>query len=98
MAAPTTLPLHMQRDRFDPPARMAELRERPGLERVTTPLGLTAWLVTRFDDVREVLGDAARFSSAGLPALPGSDDDQRAGNLLMLDPPEHTRLRRLLTG
>ena len=98
MAAPTTLPLHMQRDRFDPPARMADLRGRPGLERVTTPLGLTAWLVTRYADAREVLGDATRFSSAGLPALPGSDDDQRAGNLLMIDPPEHTRLRRLLTG
>ncbi|MFC5060917.1 cytochrome P450 [Actinomycetospora atypica] len=98
MAAPTALPLHMQRDRFDPPARMADLRGRPGLERVTTPLGLTAWLVTRYADVREVLGDATRFSSAGLPALPGSDDDQRAGNLLMIDPPEHTRLRRLLTG
>jgi cytochrome P450 len=31
--------------------------------------------------------------------LPGTDPDaMRAGNLLMTDPPEHTRLRRLLTG
>ncbi|MCD2186853.1 cytochrome P450 [Actinomycetospora soli] len=98
MAAAISLPLHMQRDRYDPPSRMAELREQPGLERVTTPLGLHAWLATRYEDVREVLGDATRFSSAGMPALPGSDDDQRAGNLLTLDPPDHTRLRRMLTG
>jgi cytochrome P450 len=98
MTGATALPLHMQRDRYDPPSRMAALRELPGLEPVTTPLGLRAWLATRYEDVREVLGDAQRFSSAGLPGLPGTDPDQRAGNLLALDPPDHTRLRRLLTG
>ncbi|WP_018335390.1 cytochrome P450 [Actinomycetospora chiangmaiensis] len=98
MTGAIALPLHMQRDRYDPPSRMAELRERPGLEPVTTPLGLRAWLATRYEDVREILGDAQRFSSAGLPGLPGADPDERAGNLLALDPPDHTRLRRLLTG
>ncbi|GAA4834398.1 cytochrome P450 [Actinomycetospora corticicola] len=98
MAGAITLPLHMQRDRYDPPSRMAELRSAPGLEAVNTPLGLHAFLATRYEDVREVLGDAERFSSAGLPALPGSDGDQRVGNLLALDPPDHTRLRRMLTG
>ncbi|GLZ55241.1 cytochrome P450 [Actinomycetospora sp. NBRC 106378] len=98
MAGAITLPLHMQRDRYDPPVRMAELRERPGLEAITTPLGLRAHLATRYEDVREVLGDAERFSSAGMPALPGAEPDQRVGNLLALDPPDHTRLRRLLTG
>ncbi|HEY2193726.1 MAG TPA: cytochrome P450 [Actinomycetospora sp.] len=94
-------PLHMRRDRFDPPAEMAGFRERPGLAQVTTPLGRPAWLVTRYEDAREVLGDATRFSSAGLPVVPvpgATPEEQRSGNLLMLDPPEHTRLRRLLTG
>jgi cytochrome P450 len=105
MAGPTAetlaLPLHMRRERFDPPAEMRGIREQPGLTRVTTPIGRPAWLVTRYEDAREVLGDAARFSSAGLPVIPvpgTTPEEQRSGNLLMLDPPEHTRLRRLLTG
>lgn len=105
MASPTAdtpaLPVHMRRDRFDPPAEIREIRERPGLGRVTTPLGRPAWLVTRYEDARDVLGDAGRFSSAALPVIPvpgATAEQQRAGNLLMLDPPEHTRLRRLLTG
>ncbi|NMO91057.1 cytochrome P450 [Actinomycetospora sp. TBRC 11914] len=95
------LPLHVQRDRFDPPAAVSALRDRPGLERVTDSLGHPAWLVTRYDDAREVLGDATRFSNERLPALrmPGVDpEEMRAGQLLALDPPEHTRLRRMLTG
>ncbi|MCD2185569.1 cytochrome P450 [Actinomycetospora soli] len=95
------LPLHVQRDRFDPPAAISALRDRPGLERVHDSLGREAWLVTRYDEAREVLGDATRFSNERVPVvpMPGIDPEQmRAGQLLALDPPEHTRLRRLLTG
>jgi cytochrome P450 len=95
------LPLHVQRDHFDPPAAVSALRDQPGLEQVTDALGNPAWLVTRYDEAREVLGDASRFSNDRLPAvrMPGTDPAvMRAGNLLMNDPPEHTRLRRLLTG
>src|ERR1700753_3662826 len=102
-----TMPLHMQRDPRDgiaPPDALGALRDDPagdGIRRVTTPLGSPALLVTRHADVREVLGDAERFSTQGFPLLPVPGDepgDQRAGALLMTDPPEHTRLRRLLTG
>ncbi|MEJ2869311.1 cytochrome P450 [Actinomycetospora sp. OC33-EN08] len=95
------LPLHVERDQFDPPSGISALRDRPGLERVHDSLGREAWLVTRYEDAREVLGDATRFSNARVPAvpMPGIDEEQmRAGQLLALDPPDHTRLRRLLTG
>jgi cytochrome P450 len=95
------LPLHLQRDQFAPLPTVRALQDEPGLERVTDSLGHPAWLVTRYPDAREVLGDATRFSNERLPVLrvPGTDPAQmRAGNLLMTDPPEHTRLRRLLTG
>ena len=95
------LPLHLQRDQFAPLAAVNALRDEPGLERVTDSFGHSAWLVTRYADAREVLGDATRFSTERLPVmrLPGTDPAaMRAGNLLMTDPPEHTRLRRLLTG
>lgn len=102
-----SMPLHLQRVGFDPAGELARVREQDGVTRVVTPFGLPAWLVTRYEDVREVLSDPARFSTArrGFP-LPeelelqlGEDEilQQRAGQLLAMDPPEHTRLRRMLT-
>jgi cytochrome P450 len=99
------LPVHMQRDGFDPVPELAEIRDGKGIARVRTAMGMDAWLVTRFADVREVLSDSVRFSNSrgrgqaqGIPQL--SEEEiarMRAGNLLASDPPEHTRLRRLLT-
>jgi cytochrome P450 len=92
----------MQRDHFAPLPETQAARDEPGLPTIRTALGTSARLVTRYADVREVLGDAERFTNTGLPRLPAPDGqdgaDFRAGNLLATDPPEHTRLRRLLTG
>ncbi|WP_308116907.1 hypothetical protein [Pseudonocardia sp. WMMC193] len=87
MTHATTLPLHMRRDRFDPVPELGALRERPGLTKVRTPMGLEPWLVTRWADVREVLGDPARFSNAFVaPMQQGRSPEEiarmRAGNLL----------------
>ncbi|GAA4551932.1 cytochrome P450 [Pseudonocardia xishanensis] len=105
-SAPLTLddlPLHMRRDRFAPAPELAAVREGPAVTRVRGTFGHEMWLVTRHEDVREVLGDAARFSNAGQTVFVGRDRRSpeeiarmRAGNLLLLDPPEHTRLRRML--
>ncbi|WP_328305940.1 cytochrome P450 [Actinomycetospora sp. NBC_00405] len=94
------VPRHMQRDRFAPVPETQAARDEPGLIAIRTGFGTPARLVTRYADVREVLGDAERFTNTGLPRLPMPEDgiDPRAGNLLATDPPEHTRLRRLLTG
>ena len=97
------LPLQMRRDGFGPAGELARARDGEGVLRLLTPFGVPAYLVLRYEDVREVLSDAARFSSAfaGLRgAAQGSEGEQaslRAGNLIGLDPPEHTRLRRMLT-
>ncbi|AWS47035.1 cytochrome P450 [Streptosporangium sp. 'caverna'] len=106
MSESSTLPLHMRRAEFGPDPELGALRDGEGVRRVSTPLGIDAWLVTRYEDVRTVMGDAERFSTAwrGGIRLPGvmemSDEERaelRAGNLLAFDPPEHTRLRRMLT-
>lgn len=107
MTESPVMPLHMQRAGFDPAEQLAQVRADEGVTRVVTPFGLAAWLVTRYEDVREVLSDPARFSNArrGLPLpeeleLRMSEHEilqRRAGQLLALDPPEHTRLRRMLT-
>ncbi|WP_329423477.1 cytochrome P450 [Streptosporangium sp. NBC_01495] len=95
------LPLHMRRQEFDPDPELAAVREQPGLRRVPTPYGREAWLVTRYDDVRHVLRNAELFSYGSGISLPPMSEEQsrrlRAGSLLLMDPPDHTRLRRMLT-
>ena len=105
MTQTPVMPVHMQRVGFDPVDELARVRADEGVTRVVTPFGIPAWLVTRAEDVREVLSDPARFSNARTE-FPLADllhlsreemAEQRAGQLLGLDPPEHTRLRRMLT-
>jgi cytochrome P450 len=58
------------------------------------------WVLSRFEDVFEAVRDTARFSSAdGL--TPDADGmamfEGRAAPIVMMDPPEHTRMRRLVS-
>jgi nocardicin N-oxygenase len=78
----------------------AKLREQPGMAKVQPPFGGWTWLATRYDDVKTVLTDA-RFSRAKIvgeseprvhPFIPRPDQ------LSAMDPPAHTRLRRVLAG
>jgi cytochrome P450 len=75
-----------------------ELVDASGTVPVTMPDGSVAWLVTRHADVRRVLVDP-RFSRAA--AAGGGARGTELGaltteSLIGLDPPEHTRLRRLV--
>lgn len=101
------VPVHMRRDRFVPAEELTRLPLEAPVTRTEVIIDivpLPAWLVTRYEDVREVLGDSTRFSNATQPLrdraveLAGSQSMTTAGMLLQLDPPEHTRLRRMLTG
>jgi cytochrome P450 len=104
---PDDLPLQMRRCGFDPDPALTALREGPGVTRVENAFGMTSWLVTRQADVRRLLGDPEAFSNAWSPAQlnqelarevdPEQMQANRRGNLLAYDPPEHTRLRRMLT-
>ncbi|QKG19785.1 cytochrome P450 [Actinomadura verrucosospora] len=84
-------------DRLDVAPAFAGLRKRP-LCRIRLPYGEPAWLATRYEDVKAVLGDP-RFSRA---AATGRDEPRSRlhlgspGSLLRQDPPEHSRLRRLV--
>ncbi|EST22710.1 cytochrome P450 family protein [Streptomyces roseochromogenus] len=76
------------------------LRDTAPVHRITGPDGTPAWLVTRYEDVRAALADPRlsldkRHASAGTYkgfALPPALD----ANLLNMDPPDHTRIRRLV--
>jgi cytochrome P450 len=67
-------PTHIRRDRFDPVPELARLRAEQPITRVDLPWGSSAWLVTRYEDVREVLGDASRFSNRLRFSGPASQD------------------------
>jgi cytochrome P450 len=104
--APPLPPLHMRRDVFDPTPELREIRETDGVRKTVNAFGMTVYLITRYEDIKEVLSDHERFSNTRPPdfVVPGapvlSQEEQasaRAGNLLGLDPPEHSRLRRMLT-
>ncbi|WP_188944974.1 cytochrome P450 [Nakamurella endophytica] len=89
------------RDKLDPVPELAARRADQPISKLEFPFGFSAWLVTRYDDVRQVLADADAFSNdfANLTAAatgraaPAADP----GGLGFADPPDHTRLRRILT-
>lgn len=98
------VPLYMRRDFLDPAPELSEVRESTSVRELVTGFGMPAYLVTRYDDVKAALADPQRFSNAKPPGWAGgprfdADEHKRltAGNLLALDPPEHQRIRKLLT-
>ena len=106
MTAAELPPLHMRRDSFSPIAEIREIRETEGVREFTSAFGMQVYLITRHDDIKAVLSDHERFSNARPPGFtvqgvpqPTEQEEAtaRAGNLLGLDPPDHSRLRRMLT-
>lgn len=79
---------------------LATLREAGPVHRIAGTDGRPAWLVTRYEDVRRLLADprlaldkrhAAPGNYRGFSLPPALD-----ANLLNMDPPDHTRVRRLV--
>ena len=96
----------MRRDGLEPTSALREIRENTGVRTVTNSFGMQVYLITRHDDIKAVLSDHERFSNSRppgfvLPGAPTLSEEEltraRSGNLLALDPPEHQRLRRMLT-
>ncbi|MFJ3953961.1 cytochrome P450 [Streptomyces libani] len=94
---------------FDPPRQITRLREARPVSPMVFPDGHEGWIVTGYDAVRQLLADT-RFSSRQdigilhvpyetphMPA-PTEPSPQVPGLFVAMDPPDHTRLRRKLTG
>ncbi|MCF6472610.1 cytochrome P450 [Nonomuraea sp. MG754425] len=103
-----TLPTIRQRP-LDPPDELKELRQQAAIHRMTYADGHQGWLVTGYAAARAVLA-SPHFSNTPDDMHPPIDSSRmRAvadggklkvppGFFLRMDPPEHTRFRKLLTG
>ncbi|MFJ3212565.1 cytochrome P450 [Streptomyces flaveolus] len=88
---------------LDPPAEYTRLREERPVAKVRFPNGSTGWLVTRFEEGSQVFSDP-RFSALrprhdtpeGEVSEAGKDTPFD-GVFVMMDEPEHSVYRRLLT-
>jgi cytochrome P450 len=89
----------LRRDGTDPVDRVGELREREPVAKLTSFFGMNIWLVTGEREVKQVLADTSSYSNDIRPFVgrKGSVTDGDIGGLGFTDPPEHTRLRKLLT-
>lgn len=65
----------------------------PGTERV----GGGFWVLSRHADVQAVSRNHADFRSLEGPSLPGDRPGQEGMRIVSMDPPQHTRLRRLVS-
>lgn len=96
---PDSLAWPLHRVGADPVPRLGELREQAPVARLTSFLGMNVWLVTGESESRQVLADTTSYSTDIRPFMGkrGSTTDGDIGGLGFTDPPEHTRLRKLLT-
>ncbi|WP_328507011.1 cytochrome P450 family protein [Streptomyces sp. NBC_00391] len=85
----------------------AWLRDHAPVHRTRLPSGVEAWLVTRYADAKQALADG-RLSknpahhdepahARGKTGIPGERKAELMTHLLNIDPPDHTRLRRLVS-
>jgi cytochrome P450 len=84
----------------DPAGFFARLRESRPVAPVRMPDHGRVWIITRYADVRAALTDPRLASTAHHPPGGGPSYPETGGvhALLNTDPPDHTRLRRLVQG
>ncbi|MDG6108977.1 cytochrome P450 [Dactylosporangium aurantiacum] len=85
---------------YAPLPALGEIQRDQAVARIDTPDGGVAYVVTRYADVRTVLVDP-RFSRAAAAASGSAAADFGLGalatdSIVGMDPPEHTRLRKLV--
>ncbi|OOC02453.1 cytochrome P450 [Amycolatopsis azurea] len=106
---PQGLPMQRDAGPFAPPSEITRLRGARPVSPMVFPDGHEGWLVTGYDEVRQMMADT-RFSSRqdlgilhlpyetpGMPA-PTEPSPPMPGMFVAMVPPDHGRLRKRLTG
>jgi len=96
---PEHLTYPLRRNALDPVPELAEARSSAPVTKLGSALGLDLFLVTGHAEAKAVLADGRSYSN-DMRHLLGDrprTDAEGIGGLGMTDPPDHTRLRGLLT-
>lgn len=98
------VPVKLDTDLYQDPGKVyALLREQGPVREVVLPTGVPGWLVTSYDDARALLADPRvskdydRAVELFPPGLAGAHASPLIASMLNIDPPDHTRLRKLVT-
>lgn len=91
-------------DRDDPFPLFAEVRDLGPVHPVTLADGHHAWLIVGYDEAKRALNDPrlskdmhAALAAEGAVVAEGLPGPSFARHMLTVDPPDHTRLRRLVS-
>ncbi|MFG3338308.1 cytochrome P450 [Glycomyces sp. NPDC048151] len=93
---------------FDPPPQLQALQAETPITRVQLADGATPWLVTGYADQKKALSDPRVSSDANRPGYPtgmkyetaeppAEEDKGPSIGFILMDDPEHARLRRMVT-
>ncbi|AGL15943.1 cytochrome P450 [Actinoplanes sp. N902-109] len=85
---------------FDPPPALRDLQDQEPLTRVRLWDGSQPWLVTRYAEQRTLLADSRLSSDLHQPGYPAAAPIRTGGDtigFILMDDPEHARLRRMVT-
>lgn len=85
----------LQRDGMDPVRRLTRKQVSEPVRRLPLSIGRSVWLVTGYRECKEVLSSIDGFSN-DLGRFLGADSVSSSPGLGFADPPQHTRLRKLL--
>ncbi|GAB3579492.1 cytochrome P450 [Amycolatopsis endophytica] len=96
---PDSALMPLRRDGLDPVPELGASRDEAPVSKLPLPFGITAWLVTGYGEAKEVLAATDKFSNdyTNLVGKAGLSAEQNPGGLGFADPPDHTRLRKMLT-
>lgn len=85
---------------FDPPPAGRAAQQEGPLTRVRLADGSLPWLTTRYAEQRSLLSDpriSADASRPGYPIPAAGHEGNRGFSFILMDDPEHARLRRMVT-
>ncbi|MGW1784027.1 cytochrome P450 [Streptomyces sp. NPDC002143] len=88
---------------FDPPPAHREWQQEVAPKRVRLWNGETAWMITRYDDIRTLLTDSRVSADSRHSLFPRLSPGQSTltpdeASFARMDDPEHDRQRKMLTG
>ena len=94
---PTKIPL--RRRGVDPLPEIKQYRETAPMQLLPMPFDFRLWLVTGYAETRQVLTDRTSYSNdiRHLFSGDGPSTADDVGGLGFTDPPQHTRLRKIVT-